>query len=292
MKNWLNPYDGTVWYRHEEAGLLPVDLLGVRARVECVTHSRGCLVHRPRWERRQGETVEDVVVTSFYRVHWEDCQLPAISPTERDWGCLWREMLGWLYSNDASRDVVLRAWGVFRRDKLSWMGDAKPFAEVAERLTKLFDARTEVDIVAIERRLLSATEVDVVPLPELAELGAARRIAWEHQDHPPPPSFERTHAVFQNVHVPLHGTWVIDSKNYERDLSALVEVEGVQAEGDLLLVAHVPQDTVTPTEVYVVGRDRHTKVPFALRVPAQFRRLEAALRWTVSAEPWDEVIEV
>jgi len=47
-------------------------------------------------------------------------------------------------------------------------------------------------------------------------------------------------------------------------------------------------------QLYLVGKDRHTKQPFALGIPNGFIDMpfEACLRWTVSAHKGDEVIEV
>lgn len=47
-------------------------------------------------------------------------------------------------------------------------------------------------------------------------------------------------------------------------------------------------------QLYLVGRDRHTKQPFALGIPNGFvtMPIEACLRWTLNAHKGDEVIEV
>ena len=47
-------------------------------------------------------------------------------------------------------------------------------------------------------------------------------------------------------------------------------------------------------QLYLIGRDRHTKQPFALGIPNGFENMpiEACLRWTLNAHKGDEVIEV
>lgn len=47
-------------------------------------------------------------------------------------------------------------------------------------------------------------------------------------------------------------------------------------------------------QLYLVGKDRHTKQPFALGIPNGFIDMpfEACLRWTLDAHKGDEVIEV
>lgn len=47
-------------------------------------------------------------------------------------------------------------------------------------------------------------------------------------------------------------------------------------------------------QLFIVGRDRHTKDPFALGIPNGFVRMpiEACLRWTLDAHKGDELIEI
>lgn len=47
-------------------------------------------------------------------------------------------------------------------------------------------------------------------------------------------------------------------------------------------------------QLYLIGRDRHTKQPFALGLPAGFIGfpMEVCLRWTLNAHKGDQVIEI
>ncbi len=254
MKYWLNPHTG-VCYDMPEDGLT---MLQDRVEFRCVR----CDAHHTlsSWSLRQVFPHDNNAarVALYYRSHWKDCQLPAYAPTSRDWGQLWRSMLGWLYGSNSSREGVLKAWEVFRNSKLEWLRHSRAFREVCEQL---YDQL-------------------ILKVPD--RWSQERVEGYSPNDNT---------LVIQHEHIPVDNTWVVDEHKFDH---SFVRVEGVlhDEEVPLYLVVHIPHDAITPSMVWVLGRDRHTGTLFALRVPAQFRYLDAALRWTLRAEPWDEVIEV
>lgn len=256
MKYWLNPHTGVCQDMPSDDLIVLYDVV----KFECVR----CEVFHTliAWSNHHVFPFDKSAarVAMYYRSYWGDCQLPTYAPTSRDWGQMWRSMLGWLYSNNASREGVLKTWEVFRNRQLDWLEHKRAFFEVYEQL---YDVLSQIGGTA-----------DVI-------------MGRQGQGYDP---LENV-LVVQRERIPVDNTWVADEHKFE---NSFVRVEGVlhDEEVPLYLVVHVPWDAVTPNMVWVVGRDRHTRTFFALRVPAQFRYLDAALRWTLSAEPWDRIEEV
>lgn len=60
------------------------------------------------------------------------------------------------------------------------------------------------------------------------------------------------------------------------------------------VVAEYPGPRTPMRQLFIVGRDRHTRDPFALGVPNGFidYPIEAALRWTMDLHKGDEAVEI
>jgi hypothetical protein len=98
--------------------------------------------------------------------------------------------------------------------------------------------------------------------------------------------------------IPNYGK-LIQGKNQHPVRVSLIEHQNLVREGGVIqplfkVVAEFNARHSTNRQLYIVGRDRHTKDPFALAVPNGFinHSIDACLRWTMDVHKGDEIIEV
>jgi len=98
--------------------------------------------------------------------------------------------------------------------------------------------------------------------------------------------------------IPNYGK-LIQGKNDHPVHVSLIEHQQLVREGGVIqpvfkVVAEFRSARWNERQLYIVGRDRHTKDPFALAVPNGFinQSIDVCLRWTMDVHKGDEVIEV
>jgi len=98
--------------------------------------------------------------------------------------------------------------------------------------------------------------------------------------------------------IPNYGK-LIQGKNNHPTHVALIEYQYITREVGVVqpvfkVIAEYPIGHGVDRQLYIVGRDRHTKDPFALAVPNGFinQSIDACLRWTMDVHKGDEIIEI